>query len=807
MSWLLLVLAHAGVAYGQLNAGDEEAPVVLSYGWLGDERAAFCAEAPTQPAQLDEQESYVPAVPEEQEGHDARILVQSWRTENLLKPVMQQCSLAKDKSYEEMSDQCNAALQEYAGTLMMFGSPVVLVFITLIVWNVCCWVSCCRCCRRCCLCAERKGPREARVWQRMVVVLTVFICTCVILFTASVAYSRSNQVADGIADMLCQMLTMADETLNGSNQNPIFLGIDVGIHKIQKLRRLLDEDGRAMTDVRAILDMTANFGAAMDDVLMKITHMERVLTIVGQRKIKEHTCVFCKLAVGNNATGEVGLLKELQYEIQRSSADAMRSIQNMVSSTLTGRPLVEVSTAVQRGGTALQVFKKGYAGTLVEGAASYKGTIQTFEDSRHTIFMTICGFCIVHALFVNLASVWYAKSSKAKYPSPTPSCLTWFCAFCSLTFALTFAGAMTLMVVPLSEACDWWRYDLLTYEGIQEYHQQMGFVMDQAIMDPLAVDIARTCLTPNGTGDILGALQLRERLRFQEVLDNKFVELEDKMAGRVVDIAKFELLVSRSRSYGGLFILDPDDPLPLEPNAAPRMLGSSLDPDDQQGPADDSQHAGLNTYASLIQGPGRFSFLHGTAGGGTLITATRPTEAEMSGMALQTQNALIYARLKEQILSEPGIFRCDVLDSRYHVTERTCGFEEYRTTVLQWATEVREAGIRLGKEAEQAKQLIASDLKTSLRAVLIEVKELSTLFHCRFLWKRWEDFDFYLCNQAMPGMLEGSVVWMTLAMFTLVLFIVHYKIWRHFLDNKVVGVELERFSKKYGYLKDDKAKA
>ena len=42
----------------------------------------------------------------------------------------------------------------------------------------------------------------------------------------------------------------------------------------------------------------------------KISHMQRVLTIVGQRKIKEHSCTFCKVVVGNNATGEIGFLDE-----------------------------------------------------------------------------------------------------------------------------------------------------------------------------------------------------------------------------------------------------------------------------------------------------------------------------------------------------------------------------------------------------------------------------------------------------------------------------------------------------------------
>lgn len=421
--------------------------------------------------------------------------------------------------------------------------------------------------------------------------------------------------------------------------------------------------------------------------------------------------------------------------------------------------------------------------------------------------MTMCGFCIIHALAISVPSVWYAKSSKAKWPSATPSCLTWFFGFCSMTSALAFAGALALTVVPLSEICQFTRYDLLTHEGIEDYHRQLGLISTQKStnMDPLAVSVARTCLTANGTGDILSALQLRERLHFQHVLDEKFVELEDKMAGRVVDIAKFELLVSRAKRFGGLFILDPDNPRPLDANAAPRMLGSSLDPDDQQGPDGETQLIyGLNTYAALIAGAGKFSFLHGTAGGGTLITPTRPTEVEISKMPVQMQNALIYARMKEQILSEPGIFRCDVLDARFRVTERTCSFEEYRATVTQWAIDVKEAGIKLGNEAQLAKQLIAEDLKTSLRSVLLEVRELRTLFRCRFLWRRWEDFEMALCNQALPGMVEGAVVWMIVVIFTMILLITHYKIWRHFLDNKIVGTELERFSKKYGYLQPAK---
>merc|ERR1712217_699880 len=91
---------------------------------------------------------------------------------------------------------------------------------------------------------------------------------------------------------------------------------------------------------------------------------------------------------------------------------------------------------------------------------------------------------------------------------------------------------------------------------------------------------------------------------------------------------------------------------------------------------------------------------------------------------------------------------------------------EYRQAVLDMALQVREAGEKLGTEAQAAKRFIAVDLKDSLQGVLLEVRRLRTLFRCRFLWKRWEDFDFALCNVALPGMLQGAAAWLVMSIFT-----------------------------------------
>jgi len=293
---------------------------------------------------------------------------------------------------------------------------------------------------------------------------------------------------------------------------------------------------------------------------------------------------------------------------------------------------------------------------------------------------------------------------------------------------------------------------------------------------------------------------LQQQLAVQAILDQKYEDLEDKMAGRVIDVAKFELLLSQAETYGGLFTLNPDDPLPLGSSAVEIIIGSSVDIDDQFGPDGKSVVFGLNSFAAAIAGHGKYSFDHGTSGGGTRITTTRPTDAEISGESLQVRNAIYYARRKERLLTESNLFHCDVMDSGYRVTPQTCGLVQFKSSIRNWARLVKEAGARLDQEALQARSHISVDFRESLKGLLAEVRMLRTLFRCRFVWRRWEDLDFLLCNQVLPAMLQGTAAWGCLAVGELMLVVLHYKIWRHFLDNRIVGEELDRFSKKYGHL-------
>lgn len=793
---LRLWLAAAAAAEGWRSAHAATA----SYAWLTAERSSHCKSAPTPVSKLSEAIVYPATPPDQVPNAQARDLIQSYRGDDGLQGLMRDCSMVEGGADEAA---CGAALTGYASGLALFAVPAACGFVSLLLWSVCCWVASCRCCRRCCLCAERKVPRPAKLWQKCAALVVLGVSTVTVFAGAIAAFGFTGDMSMGVNDMLCRMLTMADETLNGSADQPAFLGVEQGLNRVAMVQVLLDVDGTAMTDLRAILDDTASFAAALDALTMRMNHMKRVLTVVGQHKMLEHTCWFCKFAAGDNATGEAGLLNEIAASIQQSSAQAMRNIQLTAANALTGQPLGQVSSAVGQGYAALETFRRGFGGVFADGYGSYFPQIRAIEDARHTLCRFTCLFTIVFALVASNGTVVCTRRSSAKYPGSMPSLVTWCCGFLAVTSTTLFAGGFILVAVPISEICHFWAYDLQTYDGVAEYYRQIG-LFDQTspkkAMDPLAVDAWRTCYSTNGTGDLLGALQLRDKLDFQRVLHDGFIDLEDKMAGAVVDVAKFQLLVSQARTFGGLFLLDPGDTLPLDPGAAPKMIGSSLDPDDRDGPDGESVVYGLNTYAQLIAGPGRYAFQHGTAGGGKLISATQPTSQSVAGDLVVRQNALVYARYKEKLLSDPSMFRCDLMDSSFRVTEIACNYEQFKAAVTEYAAQVQDAATRLGKETKLAQQRIASDLQNSLEQLMDQAKSLRELFTCRFLRKRWEDFDLSLCSTAMPAMLSGAAAWIVVALGSVMLLVLHYKIWRHLVDNKIIGEESDHFAKKYGYL-------
>lgn len=408
------------------------------------------------------------------------------------------------------------------------------------------------------------------------------------------------------------------------------------------------------------------------------------------------------------------------------------------------------------------------------------------------------------------------------FPSGKQHCCTWCCGFFYATLAFLFGGAMLFLGMITGETCMFIRQEIFT-EQMANYGRALSLVPVQedfaegAGMPPpamvedvgaLNVQLALTCFSPNGTGKLLNVMELDQLLAFEPDLTNAFFVLQSRVSEPPAGRDTGELLVELAEvasAFGGLFILDP---LPVDSDAGPSntlgvlelgsnvrdlLLGSSVEPEDRKGPDQLQTIYGLNSFAALIAGPGKYTFAHGTAGGGFVITPDRPTDAELQNVPNVVKNALLYGRAKETLLTSNSTVPCDELDDAGVVILRGCSVLEFQQFASTEVARIRQAVERASEEAGKVESLFLSDLSVELRPTLRNVRDLRTVFDCRFLWRRTEDLYGSLCEDLAPIVARGFLQLVALSTVTGLGVFVQYKVWRHLKDNKVVGIEMARF--------------
>merc|ERR1719235_2010449 len=127
-----------------------------------------------------------------------------------------------------------------------------------------------------------------------------------------------------------------------------------------------------------------------------------------------------------------------------------------------------------------------------------------------------------------------------------------------------------------------------------------------------------------------------------------------------------------------------------------------------------------------------------------MITSTFPDDAfyAQDGTPTVVRNALQYAKLKEQLITEPGIFRCDLLDETATMldppqllgtvpgtadikkAELACSYNEFKMAVSNWTHAVVEAVADLEARTPVARDLIRGDMKAILTPSLVNIRIL-----------------------------------------------------------------------------------
>eukprot|EP00931_Biecheleriopsis_adriatica_P115135 TRINITY_DN90970_c0_g1_i1.p1 TRINITY_DN90970_c0_g1~~TRINITY_DN90970_c0_g1_i1.p1 ORF type:complete len:906 (-),score=177.38 TRINITY_DN90970_c0_g1_i1:56-2773(-) len=743
--------------------------------------------------------------------------------------VVNECGA--DRSEADPSANCGDAWQTYVFSILWpFMVPLLATALMFMLWCTCCFVACCRCCRQCICCAEGLEPRKIHGSE---VGLALFFWTVASITQVALCSSMievSSSLNESVNRMLCTAHQFADETLYGDSW---FLGISPALDRMTSISYALDADNTTMKTLRSVLAQSEGFAAKHDLLRRRLAHFSATIGEVGSgKRIYDHRCVFCNLALGQGNDGpeaapppgfpEQGVLVELQQEVLSSSSEAMDHIRRNSLDRLTGPALTDLARRVKLAKAGFEWFNEGMRDAVAGVWVKNKPHIDAVEGIRHVAFLAVSVLAAVGAILgwvaIAVSRVRVQRHERdgplSRLPSGKQHLCSWCCAFVHGILALTMGGLMMSLAVASGEACVWARNDLLTYEGLQKFSPAL-FDAPAPLQPDInarrtAVSIAQSCFSTNRTGDMLEAVGLGgDSLIFQTELSEAFYNMDDRVSEPAAGMRSIDLLErlrSIAEDFGDMFVLDPQseaDPasgslglLSLSVNVENLLMGSGLQPDDTKAPNAVTTVRGLNNYAELIAGPGQYTFLHGTAGGGYVITSDRPGDAEINSLPLSVRNALLYARNKERFLDSNSSLRCDVLLPSGQVQIRRCGVLEFREHVRSEMQLIADALADTVVEAEAVKVLFTGNLKSQLLPTLSSVKTIRSLLFCQAMWRRVEELDESFCEDISPTLARGSLQALAQAAAAVIGLIVQYKAWRRLKDNKVLTEEIERFEVK-----------
>jgi len=726
----------------------------------------------------------------------------------------------------DMASACSQGWQDYFIELCWpFAVPAALGVICVALHCVCCYVACCRCCRRMVCCRERQEVRYATK-ATVIASLAFWALASAGIFGLGISvHEFSIKMNIDMNWHLCVGIQLASDAVAGTRH---FLGTETSFANLQSLALAIDVDGTTMRTIDTVVNSTSGFAAEYAAFKLRVSHFTSVLNKSGPAfRTFEHRCVFCSLAVGDVAHTPLGypsegLLPALTTDISQSSAEAMDVIRQFTMTQLTGTQLGALASTVKRALGAIEILDTALRSALINIWVRYLPSLDTVEAIRLAIFATN-GICAMGGAVIGWLAFALTRYRLKVLPDFVPSgkvhCCTWCCGFCYANVALMLGGGLLALSVTAGEGCQFLRQDLGDYDGLARYAPALGLVpLTETGITPssavrqaqakMAVNLTSACFTPGGSGDILGVMDLDQPLAFQPSLTDAFYDLDERATDApIMANALLDQLAEAAEAHGNLFVLDP---LPLGVNASndtlgilelsanveDLLLGSSINPEDTKGPDGFATIRGLNTYAGLIAGPGKYTFIHGTAGGGFVIEADKPTDAELASLPSTVRNALLYARAKEQLLASSNALRCDDLHDNGQIIERYCSVSDFHQYVKDEVVRIKSAAQRASTLAEAVESLFQRDLRLELLPTLRKVRELRELLGCRVLRRRYEEFDQSFCEALVPTVARGSVQLLVLACFAALGIFVQYKVWRHLKDNKVVKYETERFEQR-----------
>eukprot|EP00386_Alphamonas_edax_P002789 GDKI01008489.1.p1 GENE.GDKI01008489.1~~GDKI01008489.1.p1 ORF type:complete len:913 (-),score=284.77 GDKI01008489.1:473-3148(-) len=717
------------------------------------------------------------------------------------------------------------------------------VLVILLLWMPMCACACCNCYRRvcsCCCCRRPTQPTKVSVCCKWTLIGGYSTWAVVFFVFCFLGVSYSAQISSGVKDMQCAIFKFSESVLYGDatvdDGGKSFPGTTGVINFMRKLENAFTPGSPELTQIQTNIDTLLNFQdetAEFDKALeYGIAATERVYTYEAgnpdslrpAKNAYSHAYYYGTGIPNSDFKGAPSIYKTIQVEVSTGLIAALKEVDKTVKDTFApgSAILTDAKAALTDSITPMKEVQNSIDDSLAQIGFNIEDSVKNGDSARNAAFIALE---VVVAVLFGLGVLEMLRvfmCSKQDFPNPLGSCCGWCFYLPCAGFFLIIGGLVLALSSVTGNVCTFVRDDLITNNEWGTYAKTFNLDNQQTI------DIATSCLSVKGDGDILTALQIRDKFDFKDQITSAFDGLTATQGQDAFDTTQLNQVVSFAQQIGWLFIPNvmsaPDEyKVPYE-----EVIKSGV-----QKAARDTQVASLGLINGLTEIEVKIApFYFGIEGGvfdaaevaaktgipivgadanwftTGMVPVTGYITVEANKIADDAERAqyiasIWWAHQKAMLLFDgfqTVAFDNASVDPPYMAArQNTPNFADFEAWIVQVATIVDDASTKLLAKVNGDKATGGDDLPTQIsntlqadlnNLVLNTVDEFLNSINCQFMLKGINGVLDGFCTGVVPGLANSAAAWVVMGVFGFLCFCWMFHVWKYLKDNIEVTQEV-----------------
>lgn len=683
-----------------------------------------------------------------------------------------------------------------------------------------------------CCWKERAKPRNMGK-KTKIFVLSLFLIYLGSL-AADVVYSLRfrDKLVLGARSFFCEGFRFSDNVLNGySADSHVFAGVSNLPNQMTELSNMVAPNGQVLQSVNTIVGQTSSIEFAVGEFVLYLNHMADVFGDATNAQVGNYDCPFCRSCC-SSVNSQASMVSTASDAISSSLASGLVQTRATVADAMSGPTVVSVRDALASAQSTITDFtsqvESGVNTALIQNRAIFEDVVKYVGIATVSIVgsMGLPTLLLILAVFVG---VFRSRQSSFSDPHQKPRnpcvascgcCVSFLFAF----FLFLLAGILGIVAYVLASTC----------EVIADPNELINLIATRTgsgSSGPMT-DILNTCLTADGSGDLMGAIKVngasaRDSFDFTTSINNEFDRVSALVnSADAVDFSANPALVAlfdAMYQFGSLYVLSSsaadrvDSDASLQPS--PALVAAAGSPTVQalileavsgvpdcggrtgvslSGPTGDLLRQllpNVSPSATTVDLNG-LSALYAQVDAAGIDVGAASAVCPAGFASLNPPDATMAAPFdtlmnwRSEVLSHS--FRCDALVVTANaagapqgaVMPQSCSWSDWLVYVDTMRTTLEAKAQAVDAAQDSALTGINTDLRAVVQGTVVPaVDGLVNSMDCKFMHERYVGIYEGLCWIHAPGMIGSVITWLVFGGLYWLCIIIEFVIWRHLKDN------------------------